>query len=63
MKDTGRYESWNKLNSEKLRYLEGHDNIRKYVSDEVVPFVWGFVCKDVCQKIRLERGREVRRIR
>ena len=50
MKDTGRYESWNKLNGEKLRYLEGHDNIRKYVGDEVVPFVWGFVCKDVCQK-------------
>jgi hypothetical protein len=50
MKDTGRYESWNKLNSEKLRYLEGHDNIREYVSDEVVPFVCGFVCKDVCQK-------------
>jgi len=39
MKDTGRDESWNKLNSEKLRYLEGHDNIGKYVSDEVIPFV------------------------
>jgi len=39
MRDTGRHESRNKSNSEKLRYLEGHDNIRKYVSDEVIPFI------------------------
>jgi hypothetical protein len=41
----------NKSRSEKLRYLKGHDNIRKDVSDEVIPVVRGFICKDVCQKI------------
>jgi len=62
MKDTGRYESWNRLNSEKLRYLEGHDNIRKHVSDEVVPFVWGLECKGVCPKNQVREGKGGRRI-
>jgi hypothetical protein len=41
----------NKSRSEKVRYLKGHDNIRKDVSDEGIPVVHGFMCKGVYQKI------------
>lgn len=40
----------NKSRSEKLRYLKGHDNIRKDVSDEVIPVVRGLFVRTSAKK-------------